>query len=561
MKARYLLLGVALLSAPIESAPRSVKENIKEIAATAGQKIKEAGRYITKIPHKVRIKVDSWLADYWENMPALKQVAQVRAGISLPPGEKKAVADRLEHVAHAVKNKLNKEKYIPKIALLFSGGGYRAMADTIGFLAGAQKEGLLDMVTWMGGVSGGAWGMASVLTKAQQMGGDIDIADFAQEQARSLANKSLKPTENAEYKEIGKILMAQAMGHQLFTSVNIFGSLLANRLFGFLPVDKRQRVLLSQQEKLVESGAWPIPIYTVVQYDIGLPISNYRWVEFNPWEYGGTWLHSYAPIWATSRSFCDGVSTNFYPERSLGFILGICGSAFALEYDKAYEMIKEGLYPFVRSFIEKSVLPRYALSRVTWGQLSNYSKGLSVSLIKDEDYLNLIDAGFTCNLPYPPLSGERPDRKPDILILMDSSTTPLQALQATERYARKHKLKFPCIDYNGIDKKYISVFYDPEDRDVPVVIYLWRMTDPSLQQQLDSDFAEYAELLKGFDINTCINQGTCSFTNFVYPERTMLQLMRTIEFQTRAVMPTIFDTIKLLINRKTESWIDRVKFW
>lgn len=46
---------------------------------------------------------------------------------------------------------------VPHIALLGSGGGQRAAVGLMGSLFQMEKDGLLDTVLYLGGVSGSAW--------------------------------------------------------------------------------------------------------------------------------------------------------------------------------------------------------------------------------------------------------------------------------------------------------------------------------------------------------------------------------------------------------------------
>lgn len=46
---------------------------------------------------------------------------------------------------------------VPNIALSASGGGERATVSLLGFLSQMEKEGLLDTLLYIGGVSGSTW--------------------------------------------------------------------------------------------------------------------------------------------------------------------------------------------------------------------------------------------------------------------------------------------------------------------------------------------------------------------------------------------------------------------
>lgn len=552
MKKELLLIGM-LIAYPSMHAD-GWRETIKTKASHGITKIKEWGAVIPQLPQMTRDKFHKMAKDFWGHTPHLNKVAKVRTGLALSKGEKRALVHRKRVSQKAIEKQFGSSDYVPKIAFLASGGGYRAMLCTVGFLAGAQRAGLLDMITWMAGVSGGTWGIGAVLTKALRSKEPINISTFAQQFAQDIAGKTLMPS-SAEIKTISNILLVQAVGHQLFTSINLYGALVANRIFSFLSPIERQRQRISDQKELIESGKWPIPIYTTAEYNPHIPIRDSNWVEFNPWEYGGTWLDSYAPIWGTSRRYNDGVSVNYHIERSFGFVLGMCGSAFAAQVDEIYEKIKGSLYGFVQNILERVIVSKYAKSRVAWGQLYNFSKGVSVSPIAKEDYLNLLDAGLAINLPYPPVSGQRPERTPDILIMMDASATIPDSLHLIERYAQRNKLKLPPISYKGIASKSISVFQDDKDPSVPVVIYIPRINDASLHDKAKFPaLAEYEKWIKGFDVDACTKSGSCNTFNFNYSTDAALKLIKLMEFQTIANRSVIFDAIQKVIDTKGKSW-------
>ena len=94
------------------------------------------------------------------NNPYKKQVAYVRVGDLVGQGEQAYLDVRLPRVKAALRKFLGKKlngSFIPKIALINSGGGARALIACLGWHVGAQEIGLLDAVTYDIGLSGGAW--------------------------------------------------------------------------------------------------------------------------------------------------------------------------------------------------------------------------------------------------------------------------------------------------------------------------------------------------------------------------------------------------------------------
>lgn len=58
----------------------------------------------------------------------------------------------------------------PTMALIFPGGGYRAMIGFAGFMQGAEERGILDCCTYIAGLSGSAWGVAGFINS-------LDVSD------------------------------------------------------------------------------------------------------------------------------------------------------------------------------------------------------------------------------------------------------------------------------------------------------------------------------------------------------------------------------------------------
>jgi len=78
-------------------------------------------------------------------------------------GEKAYRQKRLPIAKAACEKMLNRkleDKQIPQIAMICSGGGYRAMLCTTGSLCAANKIGLLDATTHLTALSGSTWAIA-----------------------------------------------------------------------------------------------------------------------------------------------------------------------------------------------------------------------------------------------------------------------------------------------------------------------------------------------------------------------------------------------------------------
>lgn len=474
------------------------------------------------------------------------QVAHVRIGNELCHGEQYAFAQRRLVVQHAMRQQFDRVGYVPKIALISSGGGYRALFYFLGFLVAAQQYKLLDMIMWVATLSGSSWALNTLLTYAIVSDTHVDIAAFIDDLIPRISGKHIVPSSVAEFRAINNLLLVQAVEHQAFTSINIAGAFLANRLFSFLPEQERQRVHLSQQAGLIETGAWPIPIYTAAHYDPQKKEHEYEWMEFTPWEMGSPWLNAYVPAWAVSRSFENGVSTDHRIEKSLGYLMGIFGSGFAAQLSTVYGLVKNKLWMMIKNIVEQTIIAQIPQKRLWWGQLPNFTYGIKESPLCDQEYIDLLDAGFAFNIPYPPISSQRLGRSPDIIIVVDASTTLHNglALRGAQEYARRYQLPFPPINYTDIGSRAVSIFSDPDFR-APTIIYM-----PAIVDQCHGPIDEQKELCD-LDMHTMVANGPYNIANFVYSRQESMRLIQLARHNTQHAINIIFKEIEALIIKRS----------
>jgi hypothetical protein len=109
------------------------------------------------------------------------------------------------------------------------------------------------------------------------------------------------------------------------------------------------------------------------------------------------------------------------------------------------------------------------------------------------------------------------------------------------------------IDYTDLDKKTFAVFKDENDSEVPVVIYMPRISDAQLLQEYMSqpEFAQYNNLA-GFNLEMCTNESgqVCNTTNFAYTEQQAQQVMNQTEFNMVANKNKIIEILNWVIDRQ-----------
>jgi len=504
--------------------------------------------------------------------PAIKDnpyknvVASVRVGNGLSSAETAYLAKHAPLVKVALEAFLQIKldgKYVPKIALVCSGGGYRAMAGTLGSLVGSENIGLLNATTWLVGLSGSTWAIGLGTTTG---------LPFEKFRSALVANMQKHPKDitQAQGSALFDTVLVKYAFDQNLTLIDLYGNLLTNRLLTGMVKDPF-RVYMSEQVKVLENGSRPFPLYSAVQKRRSTNSLSYRWWEFSPYEVGSAEVGAYVPTWAFGRTFNKGKSTNFAPEQTLGFYLGIFGSAFAADVNKVLDTIKGDVVDSnkkaVADFVFKQMVAAAGADetvktignkriKFSWGELADFTTGMPQEKLVGEKEIRLSDGGIAFNLPYPLVSGERAERKADVLIFLDYSSgiEKAEALRACEAYAKEKKLKFPVINYTNIAKKAVSVFKDPKDASVPVVVYMPLIQDNTLWQvnKNKPEFAAFAPYVEAFDPVACTENGYCSTFNFVYTLEQAKQLSAYTEFVMMASKGVIVDAIKGVVTAKSK---------
>jgi len=487
-----------------------------------------------------------------------KDVAVVRTTNVVPAEETAIIKKRKAKVNKAVNKAFNLtllERKTPTISLVCSGGGYRAMLATLGFMVGMETAGVLDMTTYISGLSGSTWFLGTWINSKKTVNAfKTDLINLAKKKIGVLTPKEMKLISNAY-----KVKVAY---REPLTIVDLFGALLANMLFDNLG-DKRQQVLLSDQAKTLAAGDWPFPIYVAVD---GRKAAHkqYGWYEFTPFEVGSPWLGHYVPLWGFGRTFSNGKSITDDPEIPLGFLFGIFGSAFSASIERIWQEIMTGKEAgsSLDKFVKETIIHHFGDSRLAMSEEHNFTLGMDTSPIRDDKYMTMIDAGIDFNLPYPAVSGEKERRQSDILIFFDASySTAIEAgkrnvagslkdLMEAEKYARDRGLKFPHIDANILVTP-MTIFKDNNDPACPLVIW-FPLTDD--QQLITTTLSENNQLtgfdnIKDFNVAKCAESSFCDTFNFGYAQAESEKLVNLCTFNVLANKDALLAAIKWKIDK------------
>ena len=412
---------------------------------------------------------------------------------------------------------------MPLIALCASGGGIRSAIVTLGALSGAEKAGILPAISYMAGLSGGSWGISSLMTT--QLSPDQFLTNFSQRVARGTIS-------DVVVGELMTILWRKVAFNQPLSSIDIFGALITQRMLGWYTQDL-SKLTLSGQMLRAERGELPYPIYTAITTK-EVP---YGWVEFTPHEVGGEYLGAFIPSYALGTPFSGGYSMSLDPELPLSFLMGTWGSAYSVNFEFMVKELTGGLAPILKDLLSTTVsFDQIGRVRLWPSKVANFTRGIPDAPRGAQEYLTLIDAGIEFNLPLPPLL--RKDRGIDIIIVLDNSQNISQSMGSelfkAARYAERNNLRFPRIDSQKLkaitQENHIAVF----EGDGPVIIYV-----PLVKNKWAS-----------FDPATCIESGPCSTYNFQYTPAQTMSLASVGAEAIKELKPTLIELIKRVAARK-----------
>lgn len=432
--------------------------------------------YVRKLQREMEMGPGTLADEIWREAhdpsihPEIQYEAKVRVSDHLCEEEKMFLSRRKKIVAAALARYLGLKEEdihpddIPVIAMCGSGGGLRALIAGTGSFQSAAEDGLFDCTTYVSGVSGSCWLQSLYFSSIAER--DLNrVVDHLK--ARLGLHIAYPPTAFSlltsaptnKYILSGLVEKLKGDPGADFGLVDAYGMLLAARLMvpkGELAINEKDFKLSSQQEH-IRYGQHPMPIYTAVRHEIpdltapGMespgPASEvakeiakkqawFQWFEMTPYEFFCEEFGAGIPTWAMGRIFEGGFDKPTQeglrlPELRISSLLGIWGSAFCATLSHYYREIR----PLI-----KSMTGLGAIDELIWGHnedlskvhpidpasLPNFIYGMRGKLPKtvpdtvyDNQYIQLMDAGMSNNLPIYPLL--RPGRDVDVIVAFDAS--------------------------------------------------------------------------------------------------------------------------------------------
>ncbi|XP_035472102.2 cytosolic phospholipase A2 gamma isoform X4 [Scophthalmus maximus] len=200
---------------------------------------------------------------------------------------------------------------VPHIALLASGGGQRAAVGLVGSLYQMEKEGLLDTLLYLGGVSGSTWSMSSVYSDPQ-WSANMDRA------ASTLSGPGVELEQALAW-------LGERAKEEFFSLTDIWGVLTSAGIM-------KQMDLRRLSDEASRNATNPYPIYSAIEKDCfsNGPIEG-QWFEVSPHEAGFTELGLFVETSLLGSKFQSGELLEQKPEMDMVKLQGVLGCALAHE--------------------------------------------------------------------------------------------------------------------------------------------------------------------------------------------------------------------------------------
>lgn len=397
-------------------------------------------------------------------LSAAKQVVPVT---SLSAQEMAYNAKRLAYVQNALP--ANYSKRVPKIAVCASGGGLRAMIGTLGFLQAMQEGGLLDLTSYICGLSGSTWALSGWLQSGTSVSAYLSAL-------KPRLQQGLLGNVNADI--ILKELVKKVRDYQSISLDDIWGSLIAQKVLSYSPHDDLTQIMVNNYVTLPENASLPLPVYSCVTPLKASDNQLYRWVEWTPFDVRCPFLKTAIPLSSLGSQFANGsVSYASYP-LSLSTAQGIWGSAISADVQDALTAQAENvsgfeqtLLNFVEHILAKDVILNDLTSvRALPAHVPNWNYNIPHAVAHHLNTLTFVDAGMLCNIPLPPVLD--PLRHVDIIVVVDLTATSDRSLElmTMQTYAKNNRLPFPAINTQLLSNV-CSVHPGNPAAGIPTIIY------------------------------------------------------------------------------------------
>ncbi|XP_031728917.1 cytosolic phospholipase A2 zeta isoform X2 [Anarrhichthys ocellatus] len=445
----------------------------------------------------------------------------LRLDFDIPTQEKEFLKKRDVVVAQALQKLFgapSDPKKVPKIALVASGGGSRAMTGLLGSLRGLKEIGVLDTVSYITAVSGSTWAMSALYQEANWSQEDMDsIISAKKEQMTKNVLSAFSPEKLQYYRE--EVAEKEQEGYTV-SLIDMCGLIAEHLVFG-----KKVTNTLSEQQRTVNEGQNPLPIYTAVNIKDRVKgcESESEWCEFTPYEVGIQKYGAFVKTEDFGSQFFLGHMIKKLPEVRIPYLIGIWSSAISVSMTQLWTFAT-GFKPVWSTWLGPEVnnidddtepsnqdtyltnpttgiasdVTDFFRTRPVIAEMYNFMRGLFMhkdynqqsnfvawkethpdafpnQLTPSDPTLCLIDSGHSINIACVPVL--RPERDVDLIISLSYSWEPehiFNVLSKTAAYCKDHDIPFPNADFASLEKepqKEFYIFEDKENPKAPIVVH------------------------------------------------------------------------------------------
>ena len=617
MKRTLLILGMAsLTAAPQRGFPttfKNVEKELSELLTEAEHSAHEAvvgtETALDDIPSILKAYEDSFKARYAIEQPGAHSFIEAQVSSSL--NESAFLAGRSAHTKKALNSLFPDMTPLPRVGYCGSGGGIRAMYETLGCLNGLDQLGLLDTLIYASGLSGSTWALNPWVASKKS------VKDYTTDLIPSLTEPLAVQIKNMSEDDLYDLLILLGRTYynkRELSAVDIYGGLTCHLFLKNSVVAPYQFNLSDLQPQIID-GSFPHIISTSV---LGANETNTEefghkpTYEFTPFTSGSFETECFVPTWALARVFNNGQSQKITPkvlfpeanillsaaeklvpssieslrelyalikqyedtpyyghEVPLGFIMGICGSAFSTDMFNAlfelYQLLKPGaispsfqapltlIIEIVQEALEKGIGvlgKKLSKGKLTTQEITAYLKNnqlaaahlpnmrynLSTDPFDQLETITLVDGGFDlmklnrANLGIVPLL----NRDLDLIIINDASADNAggAALRAAEEVAHLIKKPFPRVDYTGIETKIATLIVDNDNLKAPVIVYMPGIANSTYNIAIDPKDSCYETQI------------------FQYPREQAENLIGLIKYNTISSKDLIIKAYQIAAHRK-----------
>uniref|UniRef100_A0A8C2WQW0 PLA2c domain-containing protein n=1 Tax=Cyclopterus lumpus TaxID=8103 RepID=A0A8C2WQW0_CYCLU len=471
----------------------------------------------------------------------------IRLDFDIPTQEKEYLKKRSVVVAQALQDHTSVfSVQVPAIAVVASGGGSRAMTGLLGSLRGLKDIGVLDAVSYITGVSGSTWAMSALYQEANWSQEDMDsvISEKKEQMTKSMLSV-FSPEKLQYYRE--EIAEKEQDGY----SVSLIDML------GLVFEQLKVTSTLSEQQRAVNDGQNPLPIYTAVNMKDMAKGFQSEWCEFTPYEVGIQKYGAFVQTEAFGSQFFLGHFVKKLPEVRIPYLIGKTTSSVAIMTQLWTFLLLRFIVLLTDVDTEPSTLDTQLIcpttditsavtdffkNRPAIAEMYNFMRGLFMhmdynqhssfvawkethldafpnQLTPSDSTLRLIDSGHAINIGCVPVL--RPERDVDLIISLSYSWEPEHNLRKTAAYCKDHDIPFPNADFASLQKepqKEVYIFEDKENPRAPIVLHFPLVNVTYKHFKCPGVKRETEEDIRAGEVDVSSNESPYLTKNFTYSE-------------------------------------------